>query len=120
MMNIILWILQGVLAALILMAGFMKAFTPKKQLEEKMAWTKDFQSGTLKFIGLTEMAGAVGLILPWLLNIMPVLTSVAAFALALVMLLAIGVHAKRKEQKEAVMNVVLMLLLLLVGIFRLL
>lgn len=51
---------------------------------------------------------------------MPVLTSVSAFSLGLVMLLAMGVHAKRKEQKETMVNVVLMVLLLVVGIFRLL
>ncbi len=119
-MNIFIWILQGVLAAMFLMAGFMKAFTPKKQLEQKMAWTADFHAGTLKFIGITEIFGAAGLILPWVLNIMPVLTSVAAFSLGLVMLLAIGVHTKRKEKKEVMMNVLLMVLLLVVGIFRLL
>jgi len=102
------------------MAGFMKVFIPKKQLEQKMAWTKDFQAGTLNFIGIVEFFGASGLILPWLLNILPVLTSVAAFSLGLVMLLAIGVHTKRKEQKEVMINVVLLVLLLVVGIFRLL
>lgn len=119
-MNIFLWILQGALALMLLMAGFMKAFTSKKHLEQKMAWTKDYGAGTLKFIGIAEIFGAAGLILPWLLNIMPVLTSVAAFSLGLVMLLAMGVHAKRKEQKEVMMNVVLMVLLIVVGIFRLL
>ena len=118
-MNIFIWILQGVLATMFLMAGFMKISTPKKQLEQKMAWAGDFQSGTLKLIGLAEIVGAVGLILHWLLNIYPVLTPVAAFSLGLIMVPAARVHAKRKESKEMMMNIVLLVLLLLVGILRL-
>jgi hypothetical protein len=118
MMNTLIWIIQGILAALFFMAGFMKAATPKKQLEDKMGWTKDFSLGTLKFIGVMEILGAAGLILPFALGIMPVLTSVSAFLLALVMLLAIRAHARRKENKELIMNVVLMALSSLVAVLR--
>jgi putative oxidoreductase len=117
-MNIAVWIIQGLLAISFAMAGFMKTTTPKDKLELKMPWAKDFSASTIKFIGISELLAAVGLILPMGLNILPILTAIAATALAIVMLLAIATHLKRKEYKEVGMNIVLGGLALFVAIVR--
>lgn len=117
-MNILAWILQGILAAMFLMAGFMKLGSPKEKIAEKMAWANDYSAGTIKFIGLAELLGAIGLILPYALGIVPILTPIAAAALTLVMVLAIGAHAKRGEKKDIFTNVVLLVLLLAVALLR--
>lgn len=109
-MNIVLWIIQGVLALLFLLAGFMKAFTPLEGLKKNMAWTAEAPAWLVRFIGIAELLGALGLILPQLTRIVPQLTIAAAFGLALVMLLATIFHISRKEYRNIGMNIVLLLL----------
>lgn len=108
-MNIALWITQGILAAMFAMAGVMKSTQPiDKLLKSGVTWADRFPLTTVRLIGLCELLGALGLILPWLLNIVAVLTPVAALALAFVQLLAIFHHAKHKESKAIVFNIVLL------------
>lgn len=108
-MNTALWITQGILAAMFAMAGVMKLTQPiDKLLKSGVTWADRFPLTTVRTIGLSELLGALGLILPWLLNIVPVLTPVAASALAFVQLLAIFHHAKHKESKAIVFNIVLL------------
>jgi len=98
-MNIALWIVQGLLALVMLGAGTMKAASPKTKLvaNPHMAWASDFSAGQIKMIGLAEIAGAVGLLAPWATHILPVLTPVAAACLAVIMLGAVRTHLVRKE-----------------------
>lgn len=117
-MTLILWILSGILAAMFLMAGMMKLGTPHGKLIEKMPWAEDFSPATVKLIGAAEILGSLGLILPVALGILSVLAPVAAFALALVMLLAMRPHLRRQEKKEVMTNVFLFLLALAVGILH--
>ena len=117
-MNTFIWILQGVAALIFLMAGMMKATTPYEKLKEKMSWVGDYAAGTVKFIGLAEILGALGLILPMALGILPKLTILAAFALAVIMLLAMRTHFRRKETKEILGNVVLLILVLAIALLR--
>lgn len=105
-MNVFLWVLQGILAAAFLMAGLTKLTQPREKLLEMLAWVEDFSTPTLRFIGITGIAGALGLILPAATGIAPALTPVAAACIALVMVLAIGVHARRKEYPLIGINVV--------------
>lgn len=107
-MNTALWITQGILAAMFAMAGLMKSTQPIDKLVESVTWADRFPFTTVRLIGTVELLGALGLILPWLLNIVPVLTPIAATALALVMVLAIVHHAKHKESKAIVFNIVLL------------
>jgi uncharacterized membrane protein YphA (DoxX/SURF4 family) len=106
-MNIALWILQGVLAAAFLMAGSMKVLRPTKQLEERMAWVGRFPAPVIRFIGTTELLGAVGLILPAATGIAPILTPLAASGLALMMVLAAIHHSRHKEYSGIATNAVL-------------
>ena len=117
-MNIVLWIIAVVLAAAFAAAGVMKATTPKEKLAQNMGWVEDFSAGTIKLIGVVEVLGAVGLVLPAALDIAPVLTPLAAGGLAVMMVLAAVVHARRKEYPFIGVNVVLGGLALLVAIMR--
>lgn len=97
-MLIAFWIVAGLLAVAMLGAGLMKLARPKDTLASSgMAWVEDFASGPIKLIGLAEVLGAIGLILPPLLGIAPILSPIAAIALAALMLGAIVTHARRKE-----------------------
>jgi uncharacterized membrane protein YphA (DoxX/SURF4 family) len=118
LMNTTVWIIQGVVAALFAMTGFMKLTTPKEKLKEKMAWVNDFSPMTIKFIGTSEILGALGLILPLALNIVPVLTPIAAVALSVVMLLATRTHILLKEYKEIGFTLFLFALSVFVAIER--
>ena len=110
-MNVVLWIVAGVLAAAFLGAGLMKLGQPKKKLADSgMGWTEDFSDGAVKGIGVLEVLGALGLILPAALDILPILVPIAATGLALVMLGAAITHARRKESQMIVVNVVLLAL----------
>lgn len=97
-MEIATWVVQGLLAFVFLMAGLMKATQPKDKLREKIGdWVDEYKIGTLKMIGLSEVLGAVGLILPTALNTASFFTPVAAICLIVVMILAAALHARRKE-----------------------
>ena len=110
-MNVVLWIVAGVLAAAFLGAGLMKLTQPKKKLADSgMGWTEDFSDGAVKGIGALEVLGAAGLILPAALDIVPVLVPIAATGLALLMLGAAVTHARRKESTNIVVNIVLLAL----------
>jgi uncharacterized membrane protein YphA (DoxX/SURF4 family) len=110
-MNIVLWIIAGLLAAGFLASGLMKVAQPKEKLTASgMAWTADFSVGAVKTIGGLEIVAAIGLILPGALNIAPVLVPLAALGLVLVMVGAMVVHSRRKEPQGIVTNVVLLVL----------
>lgn len=85
-MSIVLWVVQGVLAAMFLMAGSMKALQDWEKLRERMPWVEDMPAGSVRVIGALEMAAAVGLILPMVTGIMPWLTPIAAIGLIFTMI----------------------------------
>jgi uncharacterized membrane protein len=109
-MNIALWIVQAVLAVMFGIAGAMKSTQPKAKLEPKLPWVEDYSAGTVRFIGIAELAGALGLILPAATGIVPILTPLAATGLAVIMVLAALAHVRRKEPSAIVFNAVLFLL----------
>jgi uncharacterized membrane protein len=106
-MNVFLWILQAVLALMFAMAGVQKATQPKDKLVTRLPWVADFSQGTVRLIGIAELAGALGLILPAATGIAPVLTPLAAAGLAVIMVLAAITHARRKEPGAIAFNAVL-------------
>lgn len=106
-MNIGLWIAQALLAIMFLMAGGMKAAQPVDALVESLPWVTSVPAALVKFIGVSELLGGLGLLLPSLLRIKPSLTVTAAYALILVMILAGIFHATRGEYSAIGMNVVL-------------
>ena len=110
-MNVVLWIVAGVLAAAFLASGLMKLAQPKKKIVDSgMGWAEDFSDGAVKGIGALEVLGALGLILPAVFDVATVLVPIAATGLALIMLGAAVTHARRHESQMVVVNVVLLLL----------
>ena len=95
--NISLWIAQGLLAAMFIMAGAMKATQPIEALAESLPWVTTTPLALVRFIGISELLGGIGLLLPSILRIKPSLTVWAAVGLAVVMVLAAGFHASRGE-----------------------
>lgn len=116
-MNIFLWILQIILAIVFLMAGSNKAFNYNKA-KEQMAWIQSTPKKLVLFIGLAETLGALGLIIPYAFNIVPILTPIAATALAVVMALAAIFHIQRKEFSSIWANISFIILLLIISIGR--
>lgn len=114
-MNVVLWIVQGLLAAAFGMAGIMKSTQPKEKLADRLPWVADFSPATVRFIGIVELAAALGLILPALTGIAPILTPLAATGLAVVMVLAAIVHVRRKEPSGIAINAVLFALAVFVA-----
>ena len=109
-MDIALWIIQAVLALMYVSAGVLKTFAVPK-VKEQMPWAKKHSVNFIRFVGISELLGAIGLILPMLTGILPWLTPVAALGLVLVQILAIFTeHLPEKEYKALPMNVVLALL----------
>src|SRR3954447_15954527 len=104
--NIALWIVQVLLAGMFGMAGVMKAFQYERA-KATLPWVKDVSRGLVTFIGVSELLGGVGLLLPALTGILPWLTPLAAVGLGIIMVLAIGFHSTRREAQSVVFNVVL-------------
>lgn len=105
-MNIALWIVAGLLA-LALLAGSAKMFVPKEKLAALSAssrWVEDFSPGALKAIGALEVLGAVGLTLPALLDIAPVLVPVAAVGAALLFVGAVITRLRRGERATVLVD----------------
>jgi len=118
-MNAALWIIQGLLAAMFTTAGIMKSTQPKEKLQKQLPWVNDFSSGTVRFIGLSELLGAIGLIVPWLTGIAPILTPVSATGFCIIMVLATNiVHLKKGEYKGVATNIFIFLLAAFVAFGR--
>ena len=81
-MTVALWIVQGLLAALFLFAGGMKLVLPLEQMKDPV----ELPGAFLRFIGVAEVLGALGLVLPGLLRIRPGLTPLAAAGLVIIMI----------------------------------
>ena len=114
-MKITLWILQGLLALVFLAAGAMKLAMPIADVNDALSWTADLPTALVRLIGLAEVLGAVGLILPALTRIRPHLTVLAALGLALVMVGATVFHLLRGEYSAMLPTLVLGALLAFVA-----
>ncbi|PZH20831.1 hypothetical protein C1I97_00880 [Streptomyces sp. NTH33] len=115
-MNTTLWIVAGIVAFLFAAVGLMKVVTPRTELASgNMPWAADFSDGAVKGIGAVEVLGAVGLVLPAVLDVAPGLVPVAATGLAVIMALAAVVHVRRKEAPAVVVNLVLLALAVFVA-----
>jgi hypothetical protein len=109
LMNIALWIVAGLLAVGSLASGAKKLVQPDEKLVASgWGWVEDFNPGTVKTIGALEVLAAVGLILPAVVGIAPVLVPLAALGLGLVMVGAMITHVRRHESEAIVVNLVLL------------
>lgn len=117
-MNIVVWVLQIILGGAFVAAGAMKLTQPIEKLSANMPWVTRFKPSTVRFIGAVEILGGLGVILPWALDIAPILTPIAAVGLALIMLLAAVHHLRNKEYQGIVVNAVLFVIALVIAIYR--
>lgn len=117
-MNTALWIIQGILASLFVTAGVMKTTQPIPKLVRSVNWVDRFPVETVRVIGISELLAAIGLILPWAMDIAPILTPVAAGALASGQFLAIFHHSRYREGKAIAFNIILCSLAAVVAIGR--
>jgi predicted tellurium resistance membrane protein TerC len=106
-LHIGLWVAQVLLAVAFGMAGAMKTFTPLDELAQTLPWVAESGAGLVRFIGVSELAGALGFILPAATRIKPSLTALAALGLVVVMVLAAGFHVMRGEAQALPVNLVL-------------
>ncbi len=104
-MNLALWIIAIVLAAVFAASGLMKQFLPKDKLVASgQGWAQDFSPTSIRLIGLAEILSAIGLVLAAAVHIAPILVPLAAVGLALVMAGAVAVHARRREPVNVAVN----------------
>lgn len=118
-MNVLLWIVAAALALAFLGAGLFKLTQPKENLYAKgMTYVEDYSATQVKLIGLVELLGAIGLIVPPLVGVAPILAPIAAVGLALTMVGAVLVHIRRGEGAGTVPAIVLGLLAVFVAVGR--
>ena len=106
-MNKALWAAAILLALAFAFGGFMKATADFPQMIERMPWVAGVPWWVTRLAGVSELLGAIGLILPAATRIKPQLTGVAALGLALVMVLAAALHLSRGEYSAIAINAVL-------------
>lgn len=117
LLTIVTWVLSGLLALVNLMAGGMKILKPHGGARP-MPTLDDFTDAQVRWIGVAEVLGAVGLILPALTGVAAFLTPVAGLGIAVIQSLAIVAH--RKHGEAFVPNVVMLVVALAIVVFRLL
>ncbi|WP_297081943.1 DoxX family protein [uncultured Demequina sp.] len=121
-MDIALWVVQGLLALVFFGAGFTKLKDSREvyaaQKPPMTSYAERMPVWLFKFVGAAEVAAAIGLILPWALDIAPVLTPLAAAGLVVVMIGAFVDHARHGETKSLPVNILLGALALFVALGR--
>ena len=126
-MNTLLWFFQGIVAVVFLYSGLNKSLLSQRTLVTKgQTGVTGLHAGLIRFIGISEVLGAAGLIFPFWLRVAPVLTPVAAGCFAVIMVLAAITHARlllrtgnRQELQNIVTNIVLLALCVVIAWERL-
>ncbi|MGA2454541.1 MAG: DoxX family protein [Solirubrobacteraceae bacterium] len=117
-MNTIIWIAQGILAAVFLAAALLKLTNTRAALKDKTPYVEDFTDSQVKAIGTLEVLTAIGVVLPAALKILPVLSPIAACGQALTMIAAAATLIRRGEHAHVPLNVVIFALAVFVAIER--
>ncbi|MEU5877388.1 DoxX family protein [Spirillospora sp. NPDC047279] len=107
-MNLALWIAAGLLAAVALVGGITKTFVPKEKLAAHSGgeWTAQAGAGFVKTLGVLELLAAVGLVLPAVLGIAPVMVPVTAVCWVLLMVGAMITHGRLGQYALVMVNLV--------------
>ncbi len=117
-MNTVIWIAQGILAAVFLAAGLLKLTQSRAALQSKTPYVEDFTDAQIKTIGTLEVLGAIGVVLPAAVGVAPILTPIAACCMALTMVVAAVTLIRRNEPSHVALNVVMFALAVFVAIER--
>ncbi|NHN31855.1 DoxX family protein [Paenibacillus agricola] len=116
-MNVALWVVQILLSLLFLMGGGMKVFQYDKTYR-MWPWVRDYSKAFVTFVGCMDLLAGLGLILPQLTGIFPWLTPLTALGASVILTLAIVLHIKRNEIKNAIPNIAFLALAIFVIIGR--
>jgi uncharacterized membrane protein YphA (DoxX/SURF4 family) len=115
----LIWLCQGLLALVFSFSGIVKATQPVPRIVAMgQTGVEGLPPALVHFIGVAELCGVLGLLLPGPLGIAPVLTPIAAASLGLIMVLATPIHIRRREYWTAAGNILLLSLCLIVAIGR--
>lgn len=119
-MNPLMWILSFALAATYAITGTAKLAASRERLlaVPGMGWVEEMPMSRVRTIGLLEIAGAIGVIVPWATGILPLLTPVAAWGLAALQVGAMATHITRGEREHLWLNVLLLVTAVVVAIGR--
>jgi len=108
--NFALWVAQVFLAASLIWASLMKLFQPIEKLSAMWPWTGQIPVAMVKFTGIIDLLGAIGLILPALIRVKPKLTPIAALGIIALMICATTFHIIRGEASVIGANIVFAIL----------
>jgi DoxX-like family len=119
-MNALLWILSVVLATTYAVTGSAKVVAPRERLlaVPGMGWVEEAPMSRVRTIGLLEIAGAIGVVVPWGSGILPLLTPLAAWGLAAVQVGAMWTHVTRGEREHLWLNFLLLVGAVVVAVGR--
>jgi uncharacterized membrane protein YphA (DoxX/SURF4 family) len=118
-MNTVIWILQGLTAFTFMFSGISKAYFDEKTLVQKgQTGVEGLPKWFIKFIGVSEVFGAIALIAPMLMNKWTTLTPIAAICLGFIMIPAAYIHNTRKEPKNVMINLVILIVCSLIAYYR--
>jgi uncharacterized membrane protein YphA (DoxX/SURF4 family) len=118
-MNTALWILQSLIAAAFLYSGTQKSlYSEQKLVAIGQTGVEGLPIALIRFIGVSEILGTIGIILPMLLHILPILTTISAICFAVIMIPAAIIHYKRHEFRNVFNNCVLFLICVFVAYGR--
>lgn len=118
-MNTLFWMLEILVAATFLYSGINKSiYQEQKLVSIGQTGVEGLPITLIRFIGIIEILGSIGLILPLALNILPKLTAMSAIGFAIIMVLAAKIHYNRHEPKNVVNNCILLLLCVLIAWYR--
>ena len=109
-MTVAYWIIAGLLGVFYLYAGGKKIVQSRERLAPMMGWVDTVPMPAVRAVGVVEVFGAAGLILPPATGIAPVLAILAAVGFVMLQILAAGLHLSRGEAKDTGLNLVLILL----------
>ncbi|SFD72040.1 DoxX family protein [Paracidovorax konjaci] len=107
-LRIALWAAQCLVALAFCASGFMKLTTPIPELSAMMPWAGQYPVAFVRTIGLIDLAGGLGILLPALVRILPRLTVWAALGCTVLQVFAIAFHLSRGEAMVLPLNLVLL------------
>lgn len=108
--NVLLWVAQVLISVMFIMSGYLKFTTPIPELAKMMPWTGQLPVAFVRFIGVVDFTGGIGILFPALTRIQPRLTVLAALGCTVLQILALLFHISRGEANVTPLNVVLLTL----------
>lgn len=117
-MDVILWVIQLILAGTFITTGLVKLVVPLVKLRKAIEWVDDHSIVTIRTMGAAETLGGFGLFFSGLFPITPLIIPVAAYALSTLMVFAIVKNVKRGDRSELTLNIFLFVLACFVAVGR--